>query len=215
MVFQRKIVIYQKKCLHFFSASCCWDALITLCGAGKNCPKNDSWKKQKTPPRNTSFLLAASPESPASNHRKLAGGWMTLGLPPSLLFMILEVRPELMTVCSLQSCCLHGGHSLGSFKLTSERGISHSCSREGEDSDQQLKKGCWNCQDKQLLNFHYKRLSSMFGILSIIEIDFHPKRSTLKSSPYGLGSTWAKPIYMSTKCCRGLGRSGLRFWLRS
>lgn len=39
----------------------------------------------------------------------------------------------------------------------------------------------------------------MFGILCIIEIAFHPKRSTLKRGPYGIRSSWAKPIYPSTK----------------
>lgn len=61
------------------------------------------------------------------------------------------------------------------------------------------KKGCWDCQHKQLLNFHYKRFSSTLGILCIIEIAFHPKRSTLKSGPYGTRSSRAKPIYPSTK----------------
>ena len=61
------------------------------------------------------------------------------------------------------------------------------------------KKGCWNCQHKQLLSFYYKRFSSMLGILCVIEIVFHPKRSTLKSGPYGIRSSWAKPIYPSTK----------------
>ena len=28
---------------------CCWDSLILLCGAMKHYPKNDSWKRQKTP----------------------------------------------------------------------------------------------------------------------------------------------------------------------
>lgn len=39
----------------------------------------------------------------------------------------------------------------------------------------------------------------MPGILCITEIAFHPKRSTLKSSPYGPRSAWAKPIHTSTK----------------
>lgn len=64
-----------------FQLLCCWDSLIILCGAMKNPPKNDSWKKQKTPLGNISFLLAASPEFPTRNCLKQAGGWMAWGLP--------------------------------------------------------------------------------------------------------------------------------------
>lgn len=162
----------------------CWHSLITLCGAAKNHPKKDFWKRQKTPPGNIFCLLAASPKFPPRNCLKAGRGMDGLGLPPSLRSVLLEARPELMTISSLQSpCYLREARSPGPPELPSQRGISHSCSRETEDSDQQLRRGCREGQHKQLLNFHYKRFSSTLGILCIIEIAFYPKRSTLKSGP--------------------------------
>ena len=179
---------------------CCWDSLILLCGAMKHCPKNDSWKRQKTPPGNTSFLLAASPEFPTRNCLKQAGGWMVWGLPhfccPCFLKPVQSWWPSPNYKAAVASMAVY---SPGHLKLSSKKGIPHSCSRESEDSDHQLKKGCWNCQNKQLLNFHYKRFSSMLGILCIKKIAFHPQRSTLKSGPYSTRSSWAKPIYPNTK----------------
>lgn len=153
----------------------------------------------ETPPGNTSFFLASSPEFPTGSCVRQAGGWMAWGLPPSLPSRFLEAHPELMTVSRLQSRSgLHRAplqahsNSLLEEKLRSPR-------REGADSDQQLQNGCWPCQHKQLLNFHYKRFSSTRGTLCITEIASHPKRSTLKRGPCGTRSSWAKSIYPSTE----------------
>ena len=78
--------------------------------------RSQEWflEEAENPPGNTSLLLATSPEFPIGNRVRQAGGWMAWGLPPSLLSMFLEARPELMTVSSLQSCCsLHRGPLTG------------------------------------------------------------------------------------------------------
>lgn len=153
----------------------------------------------ETPPGNTSFFLASSPEFPTGSCVRQAGGWMAWGLPPSLPSRFLEAHPELMTVSRLQS---RGGLHRGPLQAHSNslrKEKLRSPTREGADSDQQLQNGCWPCQHKQLLNFHYKRFSSTRGTLCITEIASHPKRSTLKRGPCGTRSSWAKSIYPSTE----------------
>lgn len=85
------------------------------------------------------------------------------------------------------------------LKLTSERELHIPVQERVKTQTSSSKKGYYICQHKQLLNIHYKRFSSMVGILYVIEIVFRPKRSTLKSSPYSIRSSWAKPIYPSSK----------------
>lgn len=78
--------------------------------------RSQEWflEKAENPPGNTSFLLATSPEFSTGNCVRQAGGWMAWGLPPSLLSMFLEARPELMAASSLQNCCsLHRGPLTG------------------------------------------------------------------------------------------------------
>lgn len=132
---------------------------------------------------------------------------MAQGLPPSLPFMNLEVAPRLMTAF-IQRRCLHGGHSPGPFTLTSERGISHPCSREGEDQTRRPEEGCCKCQHKQLLLCsHCEPLSSMLSILCVTETDFHPQKKHIRVVPRFPGC-WAKPIHTKTnRSCCGAGYS--------
>lgn len=132
----------QKKAFISSQLLCCWDSPITLCGAMKNCPKNDSWKKQKTPPGNISFLLAVSPEFPTGNCLQQARGCMAWGLPPPLPHpcFLKPIQSWWLSLAYKGAAASMEAHSPNPLKLTSKRGIPHSCSREGEDSGRQHKK---------------------------------------------------------------------------
>lgn len=108
-------------------------------------------------------------------------------------------------------------HALGPLRLTSKRRITHSCSREAEHSDQQLKKkkrGYRNCQHKQLLNFHCKSFSSTLRILCILEMAFHPQKQPIKEWSLWSQECWGpNPFILTQKLLPWNTMQWLRFWL--